>query len=384
MKDKYSVAIIDVGSSTLVTLIGERGVNNTFNISGRGDIYYAGFHGAEFLEPENLKFALASSISNAEMLSDTKIYEIYVGVPGEFCSCVTKSINLTFPKTKKITNLDIESIFNTGNDFEDDPMYKVINKSVVYFEIDGVKRVIDPIGIKAKSITGHVSYILARKSFLAMFQSIFAELKIMVKGFISASLAECLYLFDNRTRDKYALLVDVGYITTSVCLSRGNGLLFMNSFSMGGGYITSDLAECLKTSFSEAERLKHKLVLGWNAQPTDAYEIDGADGLKKTYSAKAANEIASDRIVMICEYIQKCLNNCIYDLPEFLPIYVTGGGFNFIKGVKPILSKHLKRTINMISPTLPSVQGGPDYSSEVGLLNLTLNNEDILESLLEK
>ena len=111
MKDKSSVAIIDVGSSTLVTLIGERGVNNSFKISGRGDIYYAGFHGAEFLEPDNLKYAVASSLSNAEMLSDKKIYEIYVGVPGEFCSCVTKSINLTFPKRKKISQYAVQSIF---------------------------------------------------------------------------------------------------------------------------------------------------------------------------------------------------------------------------------------------------------------------------------
>lgn len=383
MRDKSSVAIIDVGSSTLVTLIGERGVNNSFKISGRGDIYYAGFHSAEFLEPENLKFAVANSLSNAEMLSDKKIYEIYVGVPGEFCSCVTKSINLTFPKTKKITQADVQSIFDSGNDFHDDPMYKVINKSVIYYEIDGVKRVIDPIGLKAKSITGHISFILARKSFVTMFQTIFAELKVMVRGFISANLAESLYLFDHRTRDKYALLVDVGYITTNVSLARGNGLLFLNSFSLGGGYITSDLAECLKTSFSEAERLKHKLVLGWNASPTDYYEIDGADGHKKTYSAKAANEISIERIKMICEYIQKCLDNCIYDLPEFLPINVTGGGFNFIKGIKTLLSTQLKRKVNMLSPTLPSVQG-PDYSSEIGLLDLTLNYDDSLDTLLEK
>ena len=152
---------------------------------------------------------------------------------------------------------------------------------------------------------------------------------------------------------------------------------------MGGGYITSDLAECLKTSFSEAERLKHKLVLGWKAEPRDCYEIDGADGQKKTFSARATNEISIERIKMICEYIQKCLDNCIYDLPDFLPINVTGGGFNFIRGIKSLLSTQLKRKVNMVSPSLPSVQG-PDYSSEIGLLDLTLNYDDTLETLLEK
>lgn len=379
---KNSVAIVDIGSTSVVTMIGEHGVNNTFNISGKGEIFYAGFQNAEFLEPENLKLVIANSISNAEISSDKKVYEVYVGVPGEFCSCVTKSINLTFPKYKKITEFDVQNIFDTGNDFDTDPMFKVINKSVIYYEIDGSKRVIDPIGMKAKTVTGVVSFVLARKSFTNSLKSIFAELKIMVKGFISANLAEGLYLFDPKMRDKYSILVDVGYITTNVAIFRGNGLLFLNSFSMGGGYITADLLECLKISFAEAEKLKRKIILGWRAGPRDVYEIEGSDGHIQTYSAAACNDIVSDRIEMICDYIQKCLDNCVYALPEFLPINFTGGGFNFIKGIKSVVSNKLKRKINLVSPTYPNISS-PDYSSEVGLMYLALHDEQMLETMLE-
>ncbi len=379
---KNSVAIVDIGSTSVVTMIGEHGVNNTFNISGKGEIFYAGFQNAEFLEPENLKLVIANSISNAEISSDKKVYEVYVGVPGEFCSCVTKSINLTFPKYKKITEFDVQNIFDTGNDFDTDPMFKVINKSVIYYEIDGSKRVIDPIGMKAKTVTGVVSFVLARKSFTNSLKSIFAELKIMVKGFISANLAEGLYLFDPKMRDKYSILVDVGYITTNVAIFRGNGLLFLNSFSMGGGYITADLLECLKISFAEAEKLKRKIILGWRAGPRDVYEIEGSDGHIQTYSAAACNDIVSDRIEMICDYIQKCLDNCVYALPEFLPINFTGGGFNFIKGIKSVVSNKLKRKVNLVSPTYPNISS-PDYSSEVGLMYLALHDEQMLETMLE-
>jgi cell division protein FtsA len=175
--------------------------------------------------------------------------------------------------------------------------------------------------------------------------------------------------------------VDVGYITTNVAISRGNALLFLNSFSLGGGFITADLAECLKIQFNEAERLKHKVLLGWQTNSNDVYNLEG-DEYMQTYSAKATNEIVNDRIEMICEYIQKCLDNCIYDLPEFLPIYVTGGGLNYMKGVKSILSKKLKRNVELIEPSLPNMNR-PDYSSEVGLLNLTLNNEDIFYSMIQ-
>lgn len=379
---KESTAIIDIGSSSIVTLIGECGVNNTFKILGKGEVAYAGFQNSEFLEPESLKFAIAQSISNAEITSESKVSRVYIGVPGEFSACINKSVNLSFPKVKKITKFDIDNIFKTGNTFDADPKFMVINHSVIYYDIDGSSRVIEPLNLKAKSITGFISYILAERSFVNLFKTIFKELRIQISGFISAPLAECLYLFEPAVRDKYVLLVDVGYITTNVMLSRGNALLFLSSFSMGGGYITSDLSQCLKISFNEAERLKHKVVLGWNPNPADTYEISGDEHMQ-SYVAKVTNEIVADRVEMICDYIMKCLEQCRYDLPEFLPIYFVGGGFNFIHGIKTIISKKLNRKVEMIN----SVQDRdirPYDASEEGLLNFILNYDYLLDEILVK
>lgn len=378
---KNSSTILDIGSSTIVALIGSHGANNTFLVSGKGEISYAGFQDANFLEPENLKYVIATAISNAEISAGEKISEIYIGVPGEFCACVPKNIEISFQKVKKVNNIDVQNILNEGNTFQGDAVYELINKSAICYDLDDNRRVIDPVGLKAKKISGQISYILAQKYFVNFIKSIFSELRIRIKGFICSQLAESLYLFEPEIRDKYAILVDVGYITTNVAISRGNALLFLNSFSLGGGFITADLAECLKIQFNEAERLKHKTLLGWQANSNDVYNLEG-DEYMQTYSAKATNEIVVDRIEMICDYIQKCLDNCMYDLPEFLPIYVTGGGLNYLKGIKPILSKKLKRQIILIEPTLPNMNR-PDYSSEVGMLDLILNNEDILDSMID-
>lgn len=378
---KESKAILDIGSSSVVALVGEHGANGTFKLIGKGDVSYAGFQNAEFLEPDSLKLVIATAISNAEVTADCKITDVYVGVPAEFCACETKSINLKFPKVKKVTQFDIDNIFRTGNTYGSDPEYSVINKSVIYYDIDSSKRVIYAVGERAKSLTGNVSYILAKKSFINLFRQIFSDLRVNLRGFISENLAESLYLFDESIRDKYALLVDVGYITSAVSLCRGNALLYLNSFSLGGGYITGDLSECLHISFSEAERLKHSVTLGWKPSQSDSYEIAG-DETMQSYSAKATNEIIEDRIEMICEYIQRCLSACEYDLPDFIPVYITGGGLNFIKGVKHFLQDKLKRNIVLISPNHPNVSR-PDYSSEIGMLNIILNYDYMLSAMLE-
>lgn len=376
---RESKVIMDIGSSTVMTLIGEDGVNDTFNILGKGEVSYAGFQNAEFLEPENLKFVIATSVSYAEIESDMKITDLYLGVPGEFCTVVTKTVTLNFPKHKKISRLDIDNIYRIGANF-DEQDWTLINQSVIYYELDDSSRVIEPEGMKAKKLTGNISYILASKNYIMIMKRIFAELKINVVGLISSVLAESLYLFEPSLRDKYVLMVDSGYITTNVALARGNALLFLNSFSMGGGYITSDLSQCLKIGFNEAERLKHKVVLGWTPKQTDTYEIEGSEYML-TYSAKATNDIVVDRIEMIAEYIQKCLDRCNYDLPSFLPIYISGGGLTLIRGAKQVLSNKLKRQVVMVSPkSISSLK--PYDSSEEGLLNLVLNHEDILQEII--
>ena len=78
---KKQVAVIDVGSSKITALIGERGINKTFVIKGRYSYEYDGFCNGAFFDLDQLKqifFTLGGIIKKAGL--DT----VYVGVPGEF------------------------------------------------------------------------------------------------------------------------------------------------------------------------------------------------------------------------------------------------------------------------------------------------------------
>ena len=52
---KKQVAVIDVGSSKISVIIGERGVNKTFLIKARKDYAYDGFEGGEFGDMEGFE-----------------------------------------------------------------------------------------------------------------------------------------------------------------------------------------------------------------------------------------------------------------------------------------------------------------------------------------
>ena len=371
---RNDVAILDIGSSSLTVVVGARGVNNTFNIKAKGEADYAGFQNGEFLEPEEVKMAVGLALSNAEIEYGNKIDQVYVGVPGEFTYVIPKDVAINFNRKRKIGENEIKGLYRAGNTFKNNATHSCINQSPVYFTLDDGRRFINPYGSVTSILKGFVSYVMAENNFIDFFDSILNSLSVRCNGFISSSLAEMLYLFDPSVRDRYAILVDCGYITTSVMLGRGDALLYLSSFSLGGGYITGDLAECLKISFAEAESLKRKVVLTWDAGENDTYDVAGREFISP-YSAIATNEIVEDRLNMIANYITKSLSMCNFEFPEYTPVYLTGGGLNYLKGAKEMLSRKLGRKVEFIAPNLPHMSR-PDYSSEFGMLDAVLSFEE--------
>ena len=374
MPKKEEVAVLDFGSERITVVIGSRDVNNTFKISGSGEAEYAGFMDGEFLEPQELKLAMGAAIGNAETNSRTEIRELCIGVPTEFLFCVCKNVGQNFPKPRTIKQRDIDELFFRAGDFSKYNTHSVINQSAVYFVLDDGQAVANPLGKVSAKLNACLSYVLVEKNFIGLVNSFVKDLGLSRVTYISSDLAQAQYLFDEDERERYVIMVDVGYITTSVCLLKGSGMLSMSSFSMGGGYITADLSECLKISFSEAEALKRKIVLSIEPNLKDVYEVV-IEGNVVPINARNANEIVKARIDVIGAGISKSLGVCKYEYPDYIPISITGGGLNYLKGAKDYLGKILGKAVEPINILDPNIDK-PHLSSVLGLLDAALKQKE--------
>jgi cell division protein FtsA len=367
---KNKAAVLDFGSSKLTAIIGERGVNNTFVIRGSGEAEYAGFSNGEFFESDKLFDAVKLAIENAEINSDSKITEIYVGVPSDFSLSICKNATQTYMKRIKITKQDVNRLFDIADEFGKVPTHKVISRSPIYFVLDDNRKVLEPENEYTSKLSASLCFILAERKFTDLVDNIFDRLNIKIKEYLSEPLSEALYLLDEDVRNKYAVLIDCGHITTSVSIVKGDGLLLLNEFSVGGGHITGDLMKCLKISYTAADSLKRKIVLSIEPKQDDYYEIKDKNGVVPI-EAKTSNEIVSARIESIGQTILKCLKNSGYEIPDSTPYFLTGGGLSYIKGAKDLLGKILGKNIELVMPSMPQLEK-PHYSSVLGLLNLAL------------
>lgn len=380
------VTVLDIGTEKLTLVIGEKINNGVFNIKVKQEIEYAGFKDAEWYEPEKLQTKISKLVSKAESQYGKKIKSIYVGVPGEFCRIDCKEVSLDLPGLKTVTEEDIQELYDKGNVYQSTPYESIICSPIYYILNNSNKRQINIIGDRAVNIKGMLSYVLCKKDFIKRFEAIFHSLKINVNAYMSTPWAAAMYLFTPTQRDNYAILVDVGHLTTTVSVVRGDGLLHMLSFSLGGGYIAGDFVILMGLSYPAAIHLRDSIDLSLIPDHSELYEVLYK---QETYHVSMVDiyEAVYDRIQDLASYIKKSMDLSEYDYPKQLPIYLTGGGLSYMRGAPEYLSRLIKKPVEIISPKIPSFNR-PEYSSTIGLLdaasNDKQNNKNIFKKIISK
>ena len=359
MKNNY-FTVLDFGSSK-VTAMSATKVGHDFVIKAVGQADYNGFDENGWYEPENLAEAVKLAIGQVQEKLNTKIKNVLVGVPGNFCTVATGEATNVFRTKKKIDAVDIADIVDKANIFAN-VNGKIVSKTAVYFLLDGAIKSYDPVGSIAQRLTGLVSYSFMDKQFESSVTDALNACGIYKLQFASVCEHQARFVAANRNANGHAIVIDIGHITSNVMLLGGNSLLFAKTFALGSGYIASDLYSLLEINYDTAMALLSKVNLKLEFQQGDCYKV----GTVACESYKT-NEIVKARIEQFAEYIKKCFAYCDKEIPSDTPLILTGGGLTYLQGGAEWLSYYLGKRVHVYSNANPQTNRN-EYTSCYGLL----------------
>lgn len=364
---KKQVAVLDIGSSKITAVVGERGINNTFIIKGKFVFDYDGYSSGEFFDPLKLSETLALAVHNLSQTMRSNLKVVYVGVPADFTKVFVKESQISFNKKKRIAAEDLDYLFD-GAFLLKSSKNTLINRSAVVYELDDFRRLANPLGVQSEILKGKLSFIVASEYFMDKVAGVLKKQGVERVECVSSSLAEALYLLDAETRDRTAVILDVGYISSSLSIVQGDGIVYEKSFDFGGGYITAGLSEKFELDFHVAEKLKRKVNLcSCDSGMGDVVEIDSGEYF-------ALDDVKNSVIYSLdnlCEKIMDGLEESGYNIPEYIPLLITGGGISFIRGAKEHVAKRTGMPVSILKPNVPMMES-PLESSLLSLLNLAL------------
>lgn len=357
------IAVLDVNSRTISSIVGVKKAQTVFGIKSIIEKEYSGYSDGQFFDVDEVASVAESVLREVVAESNTKTRKLFIGVPAEFVANITKDVELKFDRTHRITSEDINLLIKQGNDFKDDN-YVLINTASVYFALDDNDTLYDEVvGMEAKSIYACVSYMLCNKNFVLMFDEIASKNGFKDTKYVASNFAECIGLLEKEERDNVYVLLDIGYLSSSITVGKGNGILDMKSFSMGGAHIAGDIYEALNVPFESALVAKSLVDLTLN-YPQDAVLFSNYES---EILALDACDITKARLDVFVDIIDGVLREVEQYAPANMNIYLTGEGVAPIRGAKKYMSEQLAKNIEIIMPKLPGFLK-PQDSSKISLL----------------
>ena len=361
---RNSVTVLDIRSSEITVLVGERGVNNTFVLKASRTEPYDGYDENAFFDTEKLSDAVYHAVSAVERICGERVKKLYIGVPGAFSRVIPREQVIGFPKRRAIGRRDIHALFASGR--EQVEGYRCIRTTGMIYVTSDDRRVIDPVGLSSVSLSGVLSYFYCSDYFCETMERIFSGMKIEL-AYLPAEYAMATYLIPSETRDEYALFLDVGYMSTSLCVLLGNGVLAQRTYFVGKGQIAAVLMQRFSLSYEVACAFlaKANLFARSHAGKTEVT----VQGVSFELETDDLVEAVKEGLDGICEAIGGFLEECSGKELDFKPLYVSGEGLDGVRGALEHISRRVSRVCEQLAPDLP-YYNKPAMSSRIALIDL--------------
>lgn len=345
-----NVAILDIGSHKMVFAMARKSNKGIYSIINFAKLEYPGFFEGRWVEGDMLGADVSKVIEKSRF--DKQLKTVFVGVPSSFIKVEMQERAVDFGKEKIITKKVLEDFLSTcGEPSEIDSNYMVISSAATNYTIDNNKEVMCAIDERATKLKANISFVLCQKSFCKLFDTLLSVEGFENIAYISSTWAQNCKLLEFDTKNNGAIIVDVGFVTTSFSYQKGEGIECLKTISMGGANISDDLSSSLYCDFFEARNLTMKANLDIDENSDKELEVTIGNDIF-CISNHNVNHIIKYRLDMFVEFILN--SSSALDKPlEKIPLFITGGGLTSIRGAVPYIEKQLKHTVRVLVADIP-------------------------------
>lgn len=382
-----SVAILDIRSGEINFLLGSKGVNGMFTLGGMHSEKYEGYVKEGFFDLQSFKDAVLRSASTVLRNYNGTVAQLFVGVPSAFVSLRTIGNTITFQGKRKLTEQDVDELFNTAQ-AQLMQTGVCIRRSQMYFELGDNCRYFaekDIYGVSTNLLKGALCFYFAEEEFCETVKSILAEFKFEQIHFLPSTLAQATYLIPEKKREGYAFLLDLGFLTSSISVLYGNGVVHEETFNCGVATVVVALMNALNVDYMVAEEILASADICGGNVPKDAlWTTENGDN---QFPVAQINDVIKCELDVLCEgvdfffaskYGAKAATGFTVN-----PIGITGEGVDYIRGASEHISNRLNRRTEILKPEQP-FRDKPENSSRLGLLALATEKTERKESFLQR
>ncbi len=254
--EKYFVGV-DVGSSKVAVLIGQRDESGELEVVGKGMAPHRGTRRGNIVNVEATVEALKQATEEAEVMAGVEVSRAYVGVAGsDVRSINSRGMVYVSRKDREITRQDIQRVLEAARSPALPSDREILHAIPQEFVVDEQGGIAEPLGMLGSRLEVAVHLVTGHQTRNKTLLTCVNRAGIEVIELVLEPLATAEALLTPDERELGSLLIDLGCGTTGVAVFGEGEIQHSTVIPIGASHFTNDIAQVLRTPFAEAERIK--------------------------------------------------------------------------------------------------------------------------------
>jgi len=328
MAKSLTLTALDIGTFSIKGISARKNfLTGEIEILAQSEKPCFGVRNGEVVKPAQVAETISQVRDELTRESGVKIKEVLVNISGpHLFSILSEGVISVSRADQKISQEDIRRVVQQAQAVNLPSNKEVLDVFPREYIIDGEGGIKDPLGLEGMRLGVRVLLCCLFSPILENLEKAVFESNLQILDVVPSPIAAARFQLTSQQKELGVLLVDIGAGTTSISVYEKGDLVDFAVFPIGSANITNDIAICLRTEISTAEKIKRDFA---------NLKLDGKKRKKQnvkipetslTFSRRFLKNIIEARVSEIFSQVQKALKKITKDNPLPAGVVLTGGG----------------------------------------------------------
>ncbi len=372
---------IDIGTSKVVTIVGEVTSDNKVNIVGMGSHPSLGLKRGVVVNIESTVQSIQRSVEEAELMAGCQIHSAFTGIAGSHIRSIN-SHGIVAIRDREVTQTDVDRVIDAAKAVAIPADQKILHILPQEFIIDSQDSIREPIGMSGVRLEAKVHIVTGAVSAAQNIVKCLQRCGLNASDIVLEQFASSQSILTEDEKELGVCIIDIGGGTTDIAIFTDGAIRYTAAIPIAGDQVTNDIAIALRTPARNAEeiKIKHACALQDLADVNQTIDIPNlGDRPARHFSKRTLAEVVEARYEELFMLVASEIRRSGFEDVIAAGIVLTGGASK-VEGAIELAERVFKVPVRLGAPQfvtgLTEVINNPIYATGVGLLIYGMQQRD--------
>src|SRR5476651_836659 len=260
--NKDLIVGIDIGTSKVVTLVGELSSEGKLNVIGYGSYPSQGLKRGVVVNIESTVQSIQRAVEDAELMAGCEIFSAFTGIAGSHIRSIN-SHGIVAIRDNEVSQNDVDRVIDAAKAIAIPADQRILHVLPQEFIIDSQDSIREPVGMSGVRLEAKVHIVTGAVSAAQNIVKCMKRCGLATSDVVLEQFASSQSVLTEDEKELGVCMIDIGGGTTDIAIFTDGAIRHTAVIPIAGDQVTNDIAIALRTPARNAEEIKLKYACAW-------------------------------------------------------------------------------------------------------------------------